>query len=456
MKKITPIPLLLLLFVSLSASSDNYLMWQLPGKGISLPVYIYQNNKQIDFIPSISLQYFAGKFTPNVTSASYQLYYQQNNKWFGCTVAIKVGKIDNKNTTCSGATITNPIKQNGATSNVYTLGFGAKPWPVIPAAPTPQPAKTDYSNRTIAFENNTDFQMIQIGESCDTGNASNAPPSCQNSPIIASIEKGKSHTISVGANGLNSAAFYLSSYCNASSVAKCGTAPTASQCASTPTPTPPAHWVCTGGYFAGQTPYATKIEPTILTVKNGIPSGASNVDVSAVDGFSIGVKLYPASNEYCTYTVPPENSNVLGAGEYFAKSPLAQVKPQSSSSLEQLCKSSSQLPKGHAGTAWDLTKYDTAGDFQGCMSPCAYATANVNNSGITSDTVNKFCCIGSYNTPATCDMPTGVVGANNSTYNTNIQGSASFQNVYGFAYGDAGSDYACPPETNFIVEFISQ
>lgn len=452
MKKIK-IKLLLLLFISLSASSDDYLMWQLPGKGINLPVYIYQNNRQIDFIPSISLQYFAGKFTPNVTSTSYQLYYQQSNQWYGCTVAISAGSIDNKNTTCSGAVITKPVSQNGATSNVYTLGFGANAWPTVSAEPTPKPVKTDYSKRTITIENNTDFQVIQIGESCSINNGSNSYPSCQNAPIIATIEKGQSQVIKVAENGLNSAAFYLSSYCNASSVAKCGKAPTASECASTSTP--PANWVCTGGYFAGQTPYATKIEPTILTVTNGIPDGASNIDVSAVDGFSIGVKLYPSSKQYCTYTVPPENSNVLGAGEYDAQSPLAQVKPQNNNSLKKLCKNSSQLPSGHSGTAWDLTKNDSTGNFEGCMSPCAYATANVNSQGITTDTVNKFCCIGNYNTPATCDMPAGVIGANNSTYNTNIQSSSSFQNVYGFAYGDAGSDYACPPETNFVVEFIS-
>ncbi|MDE2429116.1 MAG: hypothetical protein KGM99_10330, partial [Burkholderiales bacterium] len=255
--------------------------------------------------------------------------------------------------------------------------------------------------------------------------------------------------VSVGVNGLNSAAFYLSSYCTASSVKACGTAPTIAQCSNTPAP--PPNWVCTGGYFPGQTPYATKIEPTILAVTNSIPNGASNVDVSAVDGYSVGVKFYPASPAYCTYTVPPENSNVLGAGLYSAARPFAQVAPNSATALQTMCKASSQLPANYSGgaTAWNLAVTSPDGKFAGCMSPCTYATAN------SPADAPQFCCTGNYNTPGTCDVAAGSVGANTSTYNTKIQSSTQFQNVYGFAYGDAGSDYACPPETNFVVEFIT-
>jgi hypothetical protein len=128
-----------------------------------------------------------------------------------------------------------------------------------------------------------------------------------------------------------------------------------------------------------------------------------------------------------------------------------------------MCAASSQLPaklapsrkKRTPPTPWNLVKASTSGQFAGCMSPCTYATANLGNNGITQDTVNQFCCTGSYNTPGTCDVPPGSIGANTSTYNMNIQKSSQFKNVYGFAYGDAGSDYACPAETNFVVEFVS-
>lgn len=442
--------------VAMAASTASYLMWQLPGgSSISLPVYVYQGGKQVAYIPSDSLQIFAGKYTAGKTNATYQLYYQDSSAaWHGCSLVIKKGSVVGAKS-CPGAVINPPVTQNGATSNVYTAVFGATSWPALNNAPA-SPTALTYSHRTITFKNNTNYQMIQIGESCSTSNGKNKAPSCQNTPIVATINKGKSFVVTVGHDGLDSAAFYVSSYCTASSVSGCGTPPTVANC-STQTPTPPKNWVCTGGYFPGQRPYATKIEPTILTVTNGVPAGASNVDVSAVDGYSLGVRLYPSPAAYCTYTVPPENSNVLGAGYYGTKNPLAKVQPKKADSLSKLCADSSQLPSGYKGTdkAWDLSMVSAGGKFEGCMSPCTYAKANENGSSITKDTVDQFCCIGSYGNPSSCDAGKGKVGANTSTYNTNILNSAMFKNVYGFAYGDAGSDYACPPDTNFVVEFVS-
>lgn len=437
-----------------AAEAQAYLMWQIPGAGVSLPVYVYQNGAQVSYIPSDSLQVFAGAYTPGVTNATYDLYYQSGPQWHGCTLVLTNGSVASTST-CTGAVINPPVTQNGATSNVYTVGFGALAWPVA-TKPVPCPVTTDYGSRTITFKNNTKYPMIQIGESCNPKNATNSAPSCKNTPIVATIAKGKSHVVTVGLTGLNSAAFYLSSFCTAGPAAACGTPPTITQCSGA-TPTPPANWVCTGGYFPGQTPYATKIEPTILAVTNGVPNGASNVDVSAVDGYSVGVKFYPASPAYCTYTVPPENSNALGAGYYSANAPFAQLVPASNTSLATQCAGSSQLPAAYKGKKkpWTLSKLSSTGVFEGCMSPCTYATANVRSGGVTSGMVNQFCCIGSYNTPDSCNVTAGKVGANTSTYNTKIQKSAQFQNVYGFAFGDAGSDYACPPETNFVVEFVS-
>ena len=433
-----------------AGKTQNYLMWQIPGTGgVTLPVYVYQNQAQVAYIPSISLQVFAGVYDPTSTTATFDLYYQAGSTWYGCTLTLLNGSINASKTNCPGAVINSPTNQNGANSNVYTVGFGATTWPSVPGSPK-NPTKDSYSNRTITFKNNTNYPMIQIGESCDLSNSKNSAPSCQNKPIVATISKTAPYVVTVGVDGLDSSAFYLTSFCTAASESACGTPPVHADCEGS-APKPPANWVCTGGYFAGQTPYATKIEPTILTVTGGVPAGASNIDVSAVDGFSKGVKLYPSPAAYCTYTVPPENSNVLGAGYYDASSPLAQLVPTSSTSLETQCAASSQLPVGGTGTAWNLSKTSASGTFEGCMSPCAYANATLGSGS----TVDQFCCQGQYNTPATCDVAAGQVGANTSTYNKNIESSAQFQNVYGFAYGDAGSDYGCPPETNFVVEFVS-
>lgn len=321
------------------------------------------------------------------------------------------------------------------------MAFGAQAWPSA-SEPSPTPTAPSYASRTITFENHTDYPIIQIGEACDTSTGKNSAPSCQNTPTRATILKDASYTVKVGVDGLDSAAFYLSSFCTADSAAACGNAPTKAQCDAG---TPPAHWVCTGGYFDGETPYATKIEFTILTVTGGVPAGASNVDVSAVDGYAASVALYP-KGEYCTYTVPPENSNILGAGHYDSSAPLARLAPPAGSSLEKLCGQSSQLPPNGSGTAWDLSKKDSSGAFAGCMSPCAYAEAH------GSPLADLFCCTGSYHSPDACVQGNGTLSASTSTYNRNVVGS--FQNVYGFAFGDAGSDYACPPDTDFVVEFL--
>jgi hypothetical protein len=92
----------------------------------------------------------------------------------------------------------------------------------------------------------------------------------------------------------------------------------------------------------------------------------------------------------------------------------------------------------------------SGGQFLGCRSPCSFATKSF---GSGSAPMNQFCCAGSYDTPASCIVSSGSVGANTSTYVTNILTSKQFQNVYPFGYGDAGSDYACPAETSFVVTF---
>ncbi|CAA0098832.1 Uncharacterised protein [BD1-7 clade bacterium] len=432
------------LFVqSASVLADDYLMWQLPSTKISLPVYVYEGGKQVAFIPSDSLQYFAGKYKAGSTNATYDLYYQTGEQWNGCTLVLKDGSVDNTKgiTTCTGAVINPP----GAKSNVYTTGFGAYAWSSVEAPSNP--LATDYTNRKVKLVNNTTYPLIQVGESCSVKVGSNKAPSCQTNPIIATIANkspNNTHVITVDKDGLNSSAFYMSAYCTASSVKKCGTSPTKAQCEKG---TQGKTWVCTGGYFAGQTPYASKIEPTILTVTNGIPDGASNIDISAVDGYNTTVKLYPEQGAYCTYTVPPENSNVLGAGYYDTATPLAEINPPNG--LEALCDSSSQLPAKYSGTIsqWKLTKMDSAKKFEGCMSPCAYASKHKPKDK------DRFCCTGSFDTPAACDAAAGDIGANTATYNSNVV--STFTHVYGFAYGDAGSDYACPPETNFIVEFVA-
>lgn len=408
------------------SATNDYLMWQMPSSGITFPVYVYSNGAQTDYLYGTTQQAFIGPYSAT-TSGTYALYYQSSSGWYTCTLVLANGAIDST-TTCPGAVINSPV----ATSNVYTVAFGTDAWPSTATAPV-KPRMTDYGTRTITFINKTDYPMIQIGEIC-TVSANPNNPNCTNNANLFQIANGGSQTFTVddpvkeGAAfpaGLISYGFSVTAYKNAA-----------------------GKIISTGGYNSGN-PYATKIEFTSLPVAtiNGapVPQGATNFDVSAVDGYNISVKAYPQNAAYCTYTVPPENSNVLGAGLYSKTQPLARLSASAS-----VCKASSQLPSATSTPpAWPLAVSDSKGNFQGCMSPCTYATANA------STEAPMFCCTGStYGTAAGCDAPTGSLGANNSTYVQNL--AAATQNVYRFAYDDAIGDFACPAETNFVIEFVAK
>lgn len=423
--------------------TKQYLMWQMPSTPISFPIYVYNSSgTQVGYIPVNTLQEFASEYQSGVTTESYTLYYQDSsNAWHSCVAALLNGSVDEQNSTCPGLTLNKPVP----TSNVWTMGPGAIAWQNATTPPV-NPTKTNYNARTITFKNDTDYQYIQIGESCST--SGNTPGTCQTTLDLAQIAKGESYQLpTIDKDGLNSSAFYITGYCTAS---------TADECVKDGKKVE-KNWVSTGGYGPGEVPYATKIEPTVLPVTNDVPNGASNIDISAVDGYNFGVVLYPENGAYCTYTVPPENSNVLGAGYYDESAPLAKVMPTNGmQSLENLCKNSSQLPVSYGGKdkPWNLVKLDSNNNFQGCISPCTYATKKY---GTGSEEANLFCCpVGSpYGTPQSCDAGHDGLSASTSTYTTNVLNSPEFQNVYPFSYGDAGSDYGCPPETNFVVKFVS-
>lgn len=431
--------------LSSAFANDTVLMWQMPSKKIEFPVYVYQHGKQIDYLYGPTQQAIIGDYSSS-TNGTYELYYGTTNTpesnrtiavqelfdWFSCKLVLSDGKIDTKNTTCPGAAINAPAVSGSSSSNVYTVTMGAIAWPSS-LPPTNTPVATDYGKREITFKNETRYHMIRVGQVCTKSDNPNNLSKCQTTQNLFEIKKGESDTFTVdnakeeGTHfpaGLKSYAFTVTAYQKTSKDAV----------------------VETGGYDGGL-PYATKVELTSMPVNTSegyqAPQGATNVDISAVDGYNISAKGYPSAPTYCTYTVPPENSNLLGAAEYSQTTPLAQI-----SAGQRVCKTSSQLPSGSTATAWDLQRNDTAGNYQGCMSPCTYAKAK------SSDDVDLFCCLGAYDTPGTCDQAAGVLGANNSTYVSNLVAPVS-NRVYRFAYDDAIGDFACPAETDFIIEFTS-
>lgn len=406
--------------------ADNYAMWQIPSSGVQFPIYVLKNGQQAEYLYSTSQQSILGTIDKH-TSAHYSLYYQSSKtQWNSCNFSLKNGAIDTSKTNCPGAVINAPAKN----ANVYTIAFGATSWPTTnqkPAYITPI-----YSGRSLVFKNNTTYDAIRIGQVCTTSkNPHNTE--CQNNQNRWELNKGDTQvfhydsTYQGGLTGLNSTAFTVTAYKQN------------------------GNWIETGGYGKNGTPYATKVEMTALPVPQAsgvagnfpVPQGNTNFDISAVDGYNISAKAHPLGGSYCTYTVPPENSNILGAGYYDETTPIASI-----TSDKQLCGISSQLPKGYSGpeTAWDLIQKDSSGNYQGCLSPCTYAKTNGKS------TKDMFCCTNSYGTPGSCDQHKGQLGANNSSYVTNLNNNHAIH-VYRFAYDDAIGDFACPAHTSIAVAF---
>jgi hypothetical protein len=407
---------------------------QLTPAAPTYPVYVFDSsNKQVAYMTSASDQVFLGPYNAN-TSGVYNFYYQNQNIWYACTLTMQNGAIVGNSgasyPACPSATLISPAQNKEPGSNVWTLAFGAKAWEQTELPSGVVPVNKTYTNRTITFVNNTQYPLIQVGEVCTvSSNPSN--PNCVNNPALFSIAQGKTAVFYVDKNsgtkgnypGLISYGFTLTGYQDAK-----------------------GQMVQTGGYNTAN-PYATKLELTSLpvTTQNGIqiPSGPTNIDVSAVDGYNMGVIIYPETSKYCTYTKGGESSGNLGVNYYSQQHVLAQLAPQEGTSLAGLCAASSQLP-GDGPTAWPLS-LSNGDDFMGCMSPCTYATKTF---GATSSQAQQYCCTGAYNTPATCTLPA------QSTYLKNMNPPVS-ERVYRFAYDDAVGDHACPAETNLIVEFVS-
>lgn len=421
---------------STTPSLTQYLMLRLPATPIAYPVYVYQapltaptNQTQIDYITTPSQQVFLGRYD-STNNNVYYLYYQQAGKWYNCQFTFSNMQLSNV-AGCTGVVINQPPSGTGivnnksqtVTSNGWPLTMGAYAWAPNNIAPT-NPVPTNFSaQRTITFINKTQYPAIQIGMACTVAkNPSN--PTCQNTNALfgtSGITQGNAKAVNIPQQGLISSAFYVSAYES----------------------TTDGPWQQTGGYYAGQQPYATKFEPTwqnagapdpITQVPSVIPT---NIDMSAVDGFNFGAILYPTTPTYCTFTIG-EGSNIMGVGYYSQSNPLAQLVPTPALPLTQLCTNSTT-------NGWDLSAYAASENSTGCQSPCSYAKLNLSSDV---DTVDRYCCKGKYGAQALDCYGPGLGSSSN--YVTQLTENAT--HVYTFAYGDADGDYGCPGMSNFVVE----
>ncbi|MCX7125703.1 MAG: hypothetical protein NTU49_08190 [Gammaproteobacteria bacterium] len=434
----------------LSKAAASYLRLSVPASQ-TFPVYLYQQQangtlNQLAYIAGSSQLVYLGSYDAT-TSGNYQLYYSNSASPSGydyCTISIAAGKVVSSINQCPGLGAPTAITALPETiydrslyvqPNVYTLGLAAQAWSRAPLAPpTPQP--TNYKQaRTMTFVNNTQYQAIKIDEGC-TVSANPNNPNCKNATLFT-IPQGKSKVFTVDdpaqegesfPAGLISSSFYVSAYEDSH-----------------------GKWVETGGYGFLQTAYATLMEATWQGFSND-PNGSGirwiqedNIDASTVDGYNFGVRIYPQFPTYCKATIGGKNTNAEGDDLYSEQNPITQLVPQNNESLQDLCNSSSQLQSGQKSGAWSLAKLSKSGDFQGCYSPCQYATINHLPSA------DEYCCHGAFGGWQSCDA---AGFANNSSYVTNMNPPIS-QGVYRFAYDDATGDFGCPDMTNYVVSVVS-
>ena len=155
--------------------------------------------------------------------------------------------------------------------------------------------------------------------------------------------------------------------------------------------------------------YATKPEWTIFPQHTQHTVGASTFDISLVDGFNVGVTLTPDRDIVCAiaYYEGGPNHFVL----YKANEPMADFPVSKYNTLDRICPPEHQVPGG-----------------LGCYSACAYAN-------LTGTNIDQMCCIGAYNTAATCTEPP------KTDYVKDVEADST--GVYSYGYSDYRGTFTC-------------
>jgi hypothetical protein len=78
------------------------------------PIYIYTNGQQVGYIAAGNLQYFVGPY-PVATPTNYNIYYKNNNNWYGCSLTLSGTTVTSvpfepKGNACLGAVINPPAQ----------------------------------------------------------------------------------------------------------------------------------------------------------------------------------------------------------------------------------------------------------------------------------------------------------------------------------------------------------
>lgn len=442
--------LLMLMSTNINAQTVKHIgiSWPTTQNNPLEPVYVFtcsdtacSSMTQIDYVTLIPLQ---GAVVPPVPApitfyqtngqqATFALYQGTTGNWRSCKFTVDAnGDLVNADTNCIGA-----VKTNNSTDTVTMISFSAAGFTSSTLTPPPSANQTvTVPDRTLTFINDTNYQAVCLNTQAKYNNpAVNKCTDTTNGDNILKHGDANKLVVTVPPLGLISGAAAVTGYQTAD-----GT------------------WVNTGQYVNTQDPsnapiYASKMEWTIFptqpttsmtntTVGDTITNhtiGMTNIDVSAVDGYNIGVELTSSQGVVCSTASYDAQGNVLPAEFNFYTGTLSKI-PKTGFTLAGLCPAPAEN-----NFPYSITDPDT-GTFVGCLSECSYQKIL---HGVDSDAAQQACCAGNYATSTQCTQSTNSRGQSHAQlpYVMNLENGA--ERVYSWAYDDVQGDFSCDPAASY-------
>ncbi|QFY41559.1 thaumatin family protein [Candidatus Methylospira mobilis] len=180
--------------------------------------------------------------------------------------------------------------------------------------------------------------------------------------------------------------------------------------------------------------YGARIEWVMYPQTGSTTTGVTTIDVSLVNGYNVGFKLYPDSHTVCSRA-----HHEGGAAHFslYSKSDKMSEFPYDGSSPRSDCPSGmlahGQGPNGATHTL-------------GCYSDCAWATKN------SSAQQQQLCCQGSYDNPPgsasnACPTASQIARPYSAALDTQV-----LRNGYTWAYDDYRGTFTCDGNESYTVE----
>jgi hypothetical protein len=389
---------------------------------------------------------------PNQTN--YYMLWQTDSSaatgWRGCILVLDQTAGLTSSNNCPSVSQTSPVETTQVLPiSIGPAGSGYIADSGVPAGAPAQPAQppdsvVSVAQRTIKFKNSTQYEICLANKGSAVGGSLYNNQSC-NGNGYHDIPSKKSYTHSVSSAGENSFAFAVVGYkkggtwiANAKDLQATGNPSGTPQYYATQLEwTMWPQYASPSGYAPGGTSTYTQFTDGEGQAEYTV--GMSTVDVSNVNGFNIGVTLYPdpATNPNGALCMRSKTEGGSLYWQWYSKNSAMSIFPYNGQSLKQICNGLSTANFGRSYVAHDASGKIPAG----CNSDCAMANA-------TNTNVDEWCCIGgSYGTYQSCSAAISVA---NRPFVSAMHSAA--RNGYAWAYDDSTGTFTCDPNASFVFE----